>query len=348
MTLQETRSGRRGILAGGNFIVDRVKQIDCYPEQDQLALIRSETLGNGGGPYNLLKDLARIAPTIPLEGIGLIGTDPLGDWILQDCTDSSIDARQLQRTPEALTAYTDVMSVVSTGRRTFFHQPGANSLLDEVHFDFSESNARIFYLGYLSLLDRLDQVDGDGYTGAARVLAQARSHGMITAADLVSGRHDRFREIVVAAAPELDYLLLNELEAGWIVERTLRSQEVVEPDDVATAAADILQLGVRNTVVIHYEEGAVARTCQGEIYTERSLVLSEEEIQGAVGAGDAFAAGFLHGVHEELPTEQALYQGVCCAAVCLSHPSASGGMLPLEACLRPRTRLADESDPQGD
>ena len=32
---------RRGILAAGNFIVDQVKIIDAYPEQDTLANILS-------------------------------------------------------------------------------------------------------------------------------------------------------------------------------------------------------------------------------------------------------------------------------------------------------------------
>ena len=336
MTAEIDKSNRNGILAGGNFIVDRVKQIDLYPEQDQLALIRAETLGTGGGAYNLLKDMAIMDPTIPLEAIGLVGNDSLGDWIVQDCSDSSIDVSQLRRTADAPTSYTDVMSVVSTGRRTFFHQSGANALLDKPDFDFSTTRARIFYLGYPCLLDRLDQFDGDGRTGAARVLAQARRHGMTTAADLVSGQHPHFREIVIAAAAELDYLLLNEIEAGWIVGRTLRDGESIVPDAAVEAAAEILQLGVGHTVVIHYEEGAVARNSQGDVASVRSLELSADEILGAAGAGDAFGAGFLHGVHEGIPTEEALYQGVCCAAACLSHPSCTGGMKPLAECLRPR------------
>jgi len=336
VSLEQHNMNRRGVLAGGNFIVDRVKQIDAYPEQDQLALIHAETLGNGGGAYNLLKDLSALDPAIPLEGIGLIGTDSLGDWVVQDCVDSSIDVRQLRRSAETPTSYTDVMSVVSTGRRTFFHQPGANAQLDESHFDFSASGARIFYLGYPCLLDRLDQIKEDGSTGAARVLGLARSHGMITAADLVSGQHPHFQDIVAAAAGELDYLLLNEIEGGWLVGRTLRGSQGVDPNDAAAAAAEILQLGVRNTVVIHYEEGAVSHDCHGEICTVKSLKLSEDEIQGAVGAGDAFAAGFLHGVHENLPIQQSLNQGVCSAAACLSHPSCSGGMRPLTECLRLR------------
>ena len=51
-------SERKGILAGGNFILDQVKIIDAYPEQDMLATILEERICNGGGPYNVLKDLA--------------------------------------------------------------------------------------------------------------------------------------------------------------------------------------------------------------------------------------------------------------------------------------------------
>jgi hypothetical protein len=41
---------RSGILAGGNWILDRTKIIDVYPVQDALANILAEMLCNGGGP----------------------------------------------------------------------------------------------------------------------------------------------------------------------------------------------------------------------------------------------------------------------------------------------------------
>jgi len=49
--LNPARSERRGILAGGNWIVDRPKIIDVYPVQDSLANILRETSSNGGTPY---------------------------------------------------------------------------------------------------------------------------------------------------------------------------------------------------------------------------------------------------------------------------------------------------------
>jgi hypothetical protein len=58
----ETMTERSGILAGGNWIVDRTKMIDCYPAQDALANIMQEASSTGGAPYNMLIDVARLGP----------------------------------------------------------------------------------------------------------------------------------------------------------------------------------------------------------------------------------------------------------------------------------------------
>ena len=153
---------RTGILAGGNFIIDHVKLIDRYPEQDMLAFIASETSSNGGGPYNVLKDLAAMQVGYPLEAAGLVGQDPNGDWIMRDCATAGIDTAQLHQTATAPTSYTDAMTVQGTGRRTFFHQLGANATLGESHFDFGRTQAKIFHLGYLMLLSEMDRMLDDG------------------------------------------------------------------------------------------------------------------------------------------------------------------------------------------
>ncbi|MCF7790242.1 MAG: carbohydrate kinase family protein [Prosthecobacter sp.] len=95
---------RSGILAGGNFIVDHVKMIDAWPEQDMLAFIQSEMSSNGGGPYNVLKDLAAMRCGYPLSAVGLVGTDLNGDWILRDCEAAGIDISQLHQTERAPTS----------------------------------------------------------------------------------------------------------------------------------------------------------------------------------------------------------------------------------------------------
>jgi sugar/nucleoside kinase (ribokinase family) len=178
--LNPAQSERRGILAGGNWIVDRPKIIDVYPVQDSLANILRETSSNGGSPYNVLIDLARLQVPFPLFAVGLVGEDPAGEYIRSDCRAHGIDTHQLKICKEAPTSYTDVMTVQSTGRRTFFHQRGANAFLGAADFDFAESSARIFHLGYLLLLDRLDQPDPKYGTVAANLLAHAQSLGFKT------------------------------------------------------------------------------------------------------------------------------------------------------------------------
>ncbi len=327
-----TDPDRKGILAGGNFVVDHVKQIDHYPAQDHLAQVRSESLGTGGGPYNLLRDLAIMNVAFPLQAVGLIGDDANGQWIIDDCRQQGIDIQRLQRTSEAGTSWTDVMSVQSTARRTFFHYTGTNALLADHHFCFDESEALIFYLGYLTLLEQLDEDDGNGRTGASRVLERARSAGLITAADLVSGNNPRFREIVTAAAPQLDYLLLNELEAGWIVNRDL-SGNSLSVEALKEAAQEILELGVSTAVVLHFERGAVSADRNGALYQQGAVRLPAGLIQATVGAGDAFAAGFLYGVHQSFIVPECLHYAVCAAAACLTGPTCSDGMRPLKECL---------------
>ena len=129
-------TSRNGILAGGNWIVDAVKIIDTWPQQDALANILSTARGTGGSPFNVLVDLALLGVDFPLSAAGLVGEDENGRWIVEQCEQHAIDTAALLRTDAAPTSYTDVMTVRTNGRRTFFHARGANALLDSGHFDF--------------------------------------------------------------------------------------------------------------------------------------------------------------------------------------------------------------------
>lgn len=326
-------SSRSGILAAGNFIIDHVKIIDYYPAEENLATILSQASSNGGGPYNVLKDLAKMGADFPLEAAGLIGNDDGSRWIQDDCRQHGIGTSGLRQAPDVATSYTDAFTVQSTGRRTFFHQPGANAQLGVEHFDFSRSTARWFYLGYLMLLDTLDAIRPDGRTDASRVLEAASSAGLRTMADLVSKEHRDFSASARASLPWVDVLVLNEIEAGRIVGIDLRPAGQLDLTTAVHAARQLLADGVREWVVIHCVEGGIATGRHGEMLAQGSLHLPENFIQGATGAGDAFAAGLIHGLHEGLPMDKCLHQAVCAAACCLSHPSTSEGMRPLAACL---------------
>ncbi|MGK0186222.1 MAG: sugar/nucleoside kinase (ribokinase family) [Verrucomicrobiales bacterium] len=324
---------RNGILAGGNFIIDHVKVVDHYPEQEMLASILSESMSNGGGPYNVLKDLALMGAKFPLAAAGLLGDDEAARWILDDCSRHNIDTSRLRLTSQSPTSYTDAFTVRGTGRRTFFHQRGANALLRFEDFSFSKSRAKIFHFGYFLLLDALDRLDDTGRTGASRVLEAASQAGMKTSADAVSTENDRLSEIIHSSLPHLDYLFLNEIETGRVTDLRLRQSGEIQWSVCEEAAQKLIAQSVRELAIIHFPEGAVAARSDGKIFRQPSTALPDTALRGASGAGDAFAAGVLYGIHEGWSVEKSLTLGVCASAACLGHPSTSEGVFPIEECL---------------
>jgi sugar/nucleoside kinase (ribokinase family) len=325
---------REGILAGGNWIIDQVKVIDVYPAPEKLANILSERQGTGGAPYNVLMDLAKFGVEFPLYGAGLVGKDILGEHILADCRAHKIDLRHLHATAEAPTSYTDVMTELKGGRRTFFHNRGANALWDGKGLDFSRIKARILHLAYLLLLDAMDAPDKKYGTRAAALLAAAQAAGLKTCIDVVSEDGDRFSRIVGPALKFVDYAVLNEFEAGKTTGFKVRQEDgTLDPVSLRHAAGAMLQMGVRELVVIHFPEGGFARTRRGEDHWQPSLNLPAKAIAGTAGAGDAFCAGVLLGLHEGWDLEQCLRLAVCAAAASLSDPTCTNGMRPLKATM---------------
>jgi sugar/nucleoside kinase (ribokinase family) len=327
-------SDRCGLLAGGNWIIDQVKMIDVYPQPEQLANIRGQSEGTGGAPYNVLIDLARTGVPFPLYAAGLVGQDSLGERIRNTCRQHKIDLRHLGTTSQAPTSYTDVMTEQGHGRRTFFHARGANALWCGEDLDFKKIPVRIFHLGYLLLLDALDQPDTRYGTCAARLLARAQAAGVKTCADVVSEDSDRFAKIVNPALRHVDYCILNEIEAGKTTGFKIRPPGG-ELDTVALrhAAGALLQQGVRELVVVHFPEGAFARTRKGDDFWQPSLKLPAKYIAGTAGAGDAFCAGVLYGLHEGWDLPRCLLTGVCIAAASLADATCTAGVKSLKTSL---------------
>lgn len=321
---------RSGLLAAGNFIIDHVKIIDEYPAPEMLASILTQSSSNGGGPYNVLKDLSKMGAAFPLHALGLIGEDTHGQWILDDCAAHGIDASRLMRTSGAATSYTDAMTVASGGQRTFFHHRGANAVLSADHIDLEGCRAKLFYLGYLLLLDALDAENG---RGAAAVLQRAGDAGMKTFVDFVSTRNANVRAIAASSLPFVDVLFVNEIEAGMILDMALRGDGGPDWPAGEKAARELLALGVREMVVLHFQEGALLRTSGGACHRQGCVKVPAEAIKGSTGAGDAFAAGMIYGLHEAWPLEECLELAACVAAASLGDSTPSGAIVPANACL---------------
>ena len=328
---------RRGVIAAGNMLVDHVHQIVQWPERGWLAEIIHSERATGGAPLNVLLTLAKMHVGLPLQAVGLIGDDSDGDYILAMLDQYHVNRQRVQRTTFAPTSMSQVMTDPS-GQRTFFHSPAANRLLDLPAFDRLDPSMKIFHLGYLLLLDSLDLPDDEFGTRSARLLSQMRDLGYETSLDLVSRKGDpRYQPLVLPALRYVDYLVINELEAGEFSGLEMRdSSDAPNILHIAEAASQLLAAGVRQRVVIHCPEGAWGQMPgeQGQWVPSRQL--EPDEIIGSVGAGDAFCAGFLYGCHEAWSLPDSIALAHACARASLLAANAIDGaktLVELESTL---------------
>lgn len=324
-----TADHRNGIACAGNWTVDIVKVIDCYPRENGLAEIVEEAMGGGGAAHNVILSLARFDATLDLYAAGLLGDDPNGDFLRSQCSQfSNINTSQLRRTNNERTSYTHVYSVKGTARRTFFHYRGTNRLFGPHDVTLDDLPVALFHLGYPLLLDAMDHEDCEYKTVAARFLRDVQMRGIKTSIDLVSLESDLYSTIVRPALEYTNFCIVNDFEAEKISGVTLRSEGKILPESLPKAANAIFEHGVNDLVVIHFPEGAylLARD-EGEI-VQPSLQLPDEFIAGSTGAGDSFCAGMLYGIHQGWSYDKTLRFAVCAGGMNLSDVTTTGGIRP--------------------
>ncbi len=321
-----TTRENRGIAAVGTWIIDHVHEVNVWPQEESLSNVFAKTIAAGGLAHNVLVDLAKFKLGIPLEGVGFVGDDEDGRFLFGECDAYGIDRTNLQVTSEAPTSYTEVITVQSTGKRTFFHSRGANNLLNYESVPFDQIRAGIVHFGYLLLMDGIDAPDPEFGTVAAKILHHFQSMGIRTSVDTVSEQSDRFRRIVPPALKYTDYLILNEFEAGQTTGHEILKGNRIDAKALKESAARLLAMGSAQLVVIHMSLGSFALSRDGEEIFLPSLDLPAEYVKSALGAGDAFCAGVLAGIHENWDLSRSVQFATAAGAAALGHPSTTAGV----------------------
>lgn len=326
---------RKGICVAGNLVVDITYPIERWPRQSELTTITEGiTRSVGGAVCNVVTDLARMDKSLPLSALGVIGQDAEGDFILEQLGKyRNVDLSLLGR--KGATSFTAVMSDNRTKARTFFQYRGANALFDESFIDWEKIDAELLHVGYILLLDALDQEDAEYGTKMARLLAEARRRGLKTSIDVVTETGDRFQTLVPPALRYTDYCVINELEAQQITGVPLRDEsEKLYPENMKEALERMKELGVSTWTVIHCPEGGYGLDEENRYVSLPSLRLPDGYIKGTVGAGDAFCAGVLYGAQKRWALPESIRLGTCAAAASLSEPGASEGVGTAEEVLK--------------
>ena len=315
-----------GVIGLGIWCVDTTYKINKLPERGTLESIIDSNQCVGGGPSNVLTNLSSLGFKSNLIAMGSIGKDNNSTLIKQHCRSNGIISKYLSSSPNIPTSHSLCM-FEKQKERTFLYYSGANELLDIKHFKLNEikNNPKILYVGYLSLLGKLDYFDGKE-TRLCKVLKEARKKNLITILDLASNNIPNFQKIIFSSLPYTDYLLLNEIEAQLLFNTSLlNSNNQLNQKLIIKLSKKAFQKGLRKALVIHSPLESLYISKDNSCHS-KSIKIPKKNIKNAVGAGDAFCAGFVFGIHEEWDIETTLKKSHAAGSAMMKIDSSSGNL----------------------
>lgn len=319
---------RSGIVLAGTIVLDIVHMIDQWPDEEQIAFIRQTIEAPGGPPHNAAAGLLKLGARFPLTMICVVGDDAEGDTFTRIASDEGLDTSRIIRAMGHGTDVTHVMTSKATGRRTFFYRPGANATMTAEQMLPPDDSGKIYYLGSPGISTSMDATDGWRTT-----LRNAKARGYKTAMELCPIPPDLQAKQVQPCLPLLDYFIINDSEAEAVTGIAVTKAGRLDLTATERACQNLLERGVSDLVGIHHPDGAVAMRKSGEKAFAPSVNVPKDEIIGAVGAGDAFYAGMLFGLHEDWPLEKCLALANASAATSLHSATTSASIRPWAACL---------------
>ena len=170
------------------------------------------------------------------------------------------------------------------------------------------------------------------------MLKKAKHAGLVTNLELCSLPAEKIYEIVTPCLQFLDLLIVNDFEICAIAGMDVNPSQPTDLTVCEAAALEVLNSGKMQLLAVHFPEGAFAITRQGNIFKKSSVAIPNEEIIGTNGAGDAFAAGFLYALHENMDVETAIRLGHATAATSVRGIGTSDTVESYKRCLE----IADE------
>ena len=317
----------KGVIGLGMWCVDTTYKINELPERGKLEPILDSFQCVGGGPSNVLTDLSSLGFNYPMIAMGSIGLDGNASIIKHHLKKNNIQINYLISSKTVPTSQTVCMSE-KKNERTFLYYPGANNLLDTKHFkiDDLKSKPKILYIGYLTLLGKLDRFNYNK-TRLNIVLEKAKKKNLITIIDLVSNKTSHFQKIVYSALPFTDYLLLNEIEAQLLFKKSIKKNDnYLNIKLILQLTKKIFKKGLLKGLIIHNSKESVS-VLKDQTHNIKSKIIPQQKIKNAVGAGDAFCAAFIYGIHENWNIEKILKKAHA-AGTAMMKIDASSGYLP--------------------
>jgi sugar/nucleoside kinase (ribokinase family) len=297
----------RAIAMGVHVVDVLARPVESIPEGQGGELVEEIRITPAGSAGGTAITLAKLGAEV--KSAGAIGTDELGDVLVGLLERFGVDTSLLVRHDEAQTS-ASVLPIRPSGERPALHVIGANAAYGPDDFPFDElAAATHLHLGGPEFM---------GGEAAARILAPAREHGVVTSADILAPGEQagEILEWIAPAFPHLDYLLPND-------EQVLA---LSGEDELVAGCRVLIERGVGCVAATRGAEGVVVVDADAEQVPAFSV-----DAVDTTGCGDAFSAGFLRGLSLGRERREAAVLGCATAALVAQGLGSDHGEFDLAA-----------------
>lgn len=278
---------------------------------ERLAAAGSLTLGTAGAEANVARTLSGLGSRV--AWVGALGADPLGDRIVADLASSGVDVSHVIRDASAPTGlYLKDTDEQHSSRMYYYRKNSAASKLDASLLSRLPRSTVLHLTGVTAAIS-------DGGLDLTRAAVLGPHHGVVSfdvnhRPALWQHRDAASVLAELANAADLVFVGLDEATALWGTD----------------SLASIRRLLPAPAVVV-VKDGAIGATAHlvgDESVFEAAQVL---EVLEPVGAGDAFAAGYLHALILGEPVKARLAAGHAAAARALVTTADVGSAADFQA-----------------
>jgi ribokinase len=293
---------RPRVTALGSLNMDISVTVPRLPEPGATVLGSAARFTPGGKGANQAVAAARLGASVRMAGC--VGDDDFGRQLLAALRAEKMDIGAVRVTAGVPTGLA-MISVDQAGENIITVAPGANHEVGAEEIAAATVNPD-------DLLVICAEIPVPAITEA---LARAHQHGRTSilnlapvpaqAADILAGGH-------------LDWLVVNEIEAGAVLGRPVSGLA-----EAAQAAVALVDAGVRHAVVTAGAHGAALADGPGPAETVQAFRV---EAVDTVGAGDTFVGALAVTLAAGVPAAEAVRAAAAAGATAATRPGAQAGM----------------------
>ena len=273
------------IICIGAALVDMVAQVERLPSDDDEVFVSNLTLFSGGAAANTAYACGKLG--LSTAFIGKLGkTDIFSNKIINDFKEASVETNLIKFSNVYKTGSAYVALDKNGERRIYAHSGAANYLTTS---DLSEKEIVDTKLIFLSSLRNIEPLLHAAKIGKNRNIPVILNPGML----IIDQGFDSIKKLL----ENINVLILSQKEFKTLFNS---KEEILSETSIKESSKALFDLNIEVIVVTLGKRGAYLLTPQYNILIQP---LKLAKILDTTGAGDAFSAGFIFGLIQNLSLE---------------------------------------------